>query len=218
MKTSSISFESNYKFLQNQIGLSCAYCGKLILQPRDVLTLHRTLEGKKGSAVGEILRPYLPLAGGEARGFLSTIINCSNEPKFSNWTFKQLSMLGKEPNIYDANSKITLANLLKSAMFSVEHTVPRSKNGINHYTNYLPMHISCNSNRSADSYASLIEENPNFIENLRKCLLDIKARILSDKAGKTHFKINLPEDYFKGIIDSISSQGLNRKAFEDILG
>ena len=217
MKTNSISFGSNYKFLRNQVGLHCAYCGKLILQNRDIEAIHRTLEGKKGCDVGKILENYMELVNGDAKAFLNTIIEYSKNSKFKDWTFKQLTMLGREANIYNANSKITLENLLKSAMFSVEHAIPRSQEGLNRYTNYLPMHIGCNRSRSSDSYSVLINENPSLVENLRKSLLEIKERVLSDKSGKSHFKISLPEDYFKGIIDSIASQGLNRKVFEDIL-
>ncbi len=212
-----ITFGSTYKFLQNQRGLNCACCGKLILSEKDVTDIYKSLQGQKGSNVAKILSPYASMLEGKSQRFLNTIINCANEKKFQNWNFKQLSMLGKEPNIYSSDAKMTLNNLLKSIKFSVEHTNPRSNNGINHYTNYLPMHIGCNIDRGSESYELISKKNPEFIQNLRNSILQIKSRILSDKEGKTHFGIKLQEDYVEGIIKNIIAQGIDKKFFADIL-
>lgn len=216
MNFKNINFTGRYHFLQNQNGLPCAYCGKLILTNSDIKKLARVLETKKGPEIADVLEPYVDIFQGKGSVFIKEMVEYARLPQYRNWKFKQLSMLGSEPKIYDKDVKKTLENLFDSIKYSIEHTTPKSKNGLNRQTNYLPMHIYCNNNRKSENYAQLSLINPDFVDNIRKSLSEIKYRVESDKAGLTHYKISLPDNYFDEIKENIEKQGLSKELFLDI--
>jgi len=210
------AFAGSYHFIQKQKGLPCAYCGKPILTHAQIKEIHRSLEGKKGEEIAQILEPYVDIIQGKGRKFLTEIVYFSKLPQFRDWKFKQLTMLGTEEKIYNENSYNTLENILHSISFSVEHATARTNDGKNIYSNYLPMHVHCNESRSDINYAQIAILNPDFVNNIRKSLLEIKSRVYSDKNGFTNYKINLNEDYFDGIKENIEKQGLSKDFFADI--
>lgn len=213
-----INFSGKYHFLQKQKNLPCAYCGQPVINEAQLKELQRNLEGKKAPEIAQILEPYIDIFPDGAKGkkFLTEVVTYAKCPKYKDWKFKELAMLGTEEKIFDNNYKKTLENIFNSILFSVEHTTPKSENGVNRYFNYLPMHISCNNDRKSKNYAQLVIVNPDFVANIRKSLLEIKNRISSDKLGQTSYGIHLPDDYFSGIKENIDKQGISKEFFADI--
>jgi len=203
-----VSFSGSYHFLQKQQGLFCAYCGKMILADIELKKIGRMLEGKKGLQVAELLSPYVDrFCLSKDVEPLNQLLELAINPKYKDWSFKNLAMLLSKKDVYSPDSKKTLENLLSPIVFSVEHTTPKSKGGLNTYGNYLPMHRSCNSWRSSESYGEILAENPSFVENIKKSLQQIKGRMASKDPKE---KINLSADYFDKVTDSIASQGIDK--------
>ena len=215
-RTNNLAFGVKFKFLQNQVGLPCAYCGKPILSQIEFNDVYKALRNKKGKEIIPVLTPFLDRLEGDAQSFLRTVLNCAQESKYSDWSFKKLSMLGQEKKIYTPNDVETLSNILKDIRFSVEHTEPQSLGGLNISSNYVPMHVGCNSKRSSYSYSEMSVQNPKFPENIRACLAELKRRMISDRLGKTHYDIRIQDDYFPKVTDSIVKQGIDRKWLSDI--
>ena len=200
-----------YNFLQNQTGLPCAYCGGNIVSEKDMKLLRRCLEGKKGIEIAQILTPYLGFFADVENEPIYELVNLAKNPRYSNVSLKNLALHLKKRGVYSTDTNQLIHNLFEPVLYSVEHTVPRSEGGKNSYSNYLPMHRICNSSRSSDSYQKVFIENPKFVENINKALHEITSRILSDRAGLTHYGINLPEDYAVRVAESIASQGIPRE-------
>jgi len=216
IKNNKINFAGQYHFLQKQSGLPCAYCGKTIITNTDIKTIQKSLEGKKGIEIAEILEPYVEIFEGKGKQFITELVHYAKEPKYKDWKFKQLSMLCSEEKIFENDIKKTIENLFHSIKFSVEHTTPKTLDGGNTQTNYLPMHIYCNEQRKHYDYAQMSLLNPDFTNNIRKSLLEIKYRVEKDKLGKPIYNIHLPDNYFVGIKENIAKQGLGEEYFADI--
>ena len=215
-RNNNLTFGVRFKFLQNQIALPCAYCGKAILSQMELNDIYKSLKDKKGKEIFPILLPFLDRIDGDAQSFLRTVLSCARDAKYTDWNFKRLSLLGKEKKIYTPNDKDTLSNIFKNILFSVDHTEPQSLGGVNNQANYLPMHVGCNSLRSSYTYGEMTLQNPHFPDNIRRCLSELKRRMISDRLGQTHYDIRLQDDYFPQVTNSIVKQGIDRKFLVDI--
>ncbi len=213
MLLNNISFNGRYNFLQNQSGLFCAYCGKKIVSEKDIKFLSRTLLGKKGVEVADALRPYLDCFVKTEREPLQELINLAAEPRFANLSLKNLALHLSKKDVYSADDAKLIHKLFDSALYSAEHAIPQSKGGINSCYNYLPMHRGCNTLRGSDTYTHILELNPQFPANISKAVNEIASRIKTDRAGVTHYGMNLPLDYKEKVIDAVVSQGIDRSFF-----
>lgn len=209
----SISFNGRYNFLQDQTGLFCAYCGKTIVSERDIKLLRRSLLGKKGIEVADILRPYLQFFTKAEQEPLQELVTLASEPRFANLSLKNLALHLSQKGVYSADDMKLIHKLFDNVLYSAEHAVPQSKGGVNSCYNYLPMHRGCNTLRGSDSYTRVLEQNPEFPANISKSVDEIDARIKSDMAGQTHYGINLPPDYREKVLENVASQGLGRHFF-----
>ena len=208
-----ISFNGRYNFLQNQTGLFCAYCGRVIVSEKDIKLLKRTLLGKKGSEIADILTPYLPFFREVEKEPVYELVKLAKEPRFANLSLKNLALHLSQKGVYSPDDMKLIHNIFDNILYSAEHAIPQSKGGANGCYNYLPMHRGCNTLRGSDSYEKVISQNLSFPANIRKSLDLIDSRIKSDIAGQTHYGMNLPADYKAKVIDAVVSQGVDRSFF-----
>ena len=210
----SISFNGKLHFLQNQTGLICANCGKHIVSEIDVKLIKRGVEQLKGAELAKFLASYVDCFGQKCNSkALTQLIELAQNPKYVDSGLKNLALHLEDKGIYSPDTNTLLHNIFDSVLYSADHVIPRSKGGVNRYSNFVPMHSSCNTDRSSASYSELLKTEPGLIENLKKSIALIQARIKSDKAGLTRYKINIPEDYSEKITDALVSQGIDRKLF-----
>lgn len=213
MLLNSVSFNGRYNFLQDQSGLLCAYCGRVIASEKDTKLLGCALLGKKGVEVADILSPYLPFFREVEKEPIYELVNMAREPRFANLSLKNLALHLSQKGVYSPDDKKLLHKLFDKILYSAEHTIPQSKGGVNSCYNYLPMHRGCNTMRGSDSYTKVTENNPDFPANINKAINEIDSRIKSDMTGQTHYGINLPADYREKVVDAVASQGLDRHFF-----
>ena len=209
MNNINISFNGKLHFLQNQSGLICASCGRKILSEKGLKDVRRVLEGKKGVSLAQILEKYLPFFNAENNKTFVQLLELSKNPSCSQMGIKNLALHLSNKNVYSSDMNILLHNIFDPILYSADHVVPRSRGGANSYYNFIPMHRSCNTQRSSESYSSVLKREPQFLNNLKKALFTIQDRIVSDKAGTTHFGINIPDDYIPRVINSFAQEGVN---------
>ncbi|MCR4881912.1 MAG: HNH endonuclease [bacterium] len=203
-----ISFNGTLRFLQNQIGLPCACCGRTVLSEKELEALAKKIVPKKGRELANFLTPYTDYFDNPIkREPLDKLIACASDERFANEGLKGLAL---RFNIFYENTPLNiLRRLFDSILYSADHIVPRSEGGLNRQANYLPMHRACNSDRFSDSYEILAQKKPNFVENIHKALREIYRRIVVDKSGKPKYKINLDESYIENAADPLRQQGIN---------
>lgn len=173
--------------------------------------IRRTIEGKKGINLAEILEKYLPcFSESNAKNYLQ-LLELAKNPKYSTFTIKNLAMHLENSKVYSPDINKLLHNLFDPVLYSADHVIPQSRGGVNSYYNLVPMHRSCNTQRSSESYGELVQKAPQILTNLKKAIYFIQERILSDKAGKTSYRINIPEDYVSKVINSLIQEGVNKE-------
>ena len=98
-----ISFNGSYHFLQNQVGLPCALCGRRIISDIELKKLAPLLSFAKGKEVADILTPYLDSFETSAGEPIFELVNLAKEGRFESLSLKNLALHLKSKNICKVN-------------------------------------------------------------------------------------------------------------------